>query len=870
MILFTILLLFFLSGASALIYEVLWARQLGLVFGATTQAASAVLVAYMVGLALGAAIGGRWADRSPNPLRLYGVLEAGIGVAGLAVPWAITNLPGFYGTLAGTDAGIGIGLALLRFGLAFALLLLPTLLMGATFPILVRALGSAGTRPLGHLYAANTLGAVVGTLATGYALLPRLGVSGTAALGATLNLCVALAALLTAGRLGEAGPALVAASPNEERASAFSRAVPAAVPLTLLVLSGLTTLGTEILWTRVLVFPLWSTTYAFTTMLGAFLAGLALGGVAAARWLAAASRPWRVLAWLQGLLGLTLLIPVAGAEAMNAAFASLQNWTVPSPRLSIGAHVAAVFLLLLPQTLLAGATYPFLLQATVSGGRRLGGSVGKGIFANTLGAAVGAVAAAYGTIPALGILPSFGALAMIWIALGALLAFRARGLSWLPASLAATTAAALVAAVVWGPMRATRPDPFNDLTVSGFPSKGRLLTYREGVESTLLVTEFPNGRRVLRINGFEASGRGHIRYTYMHLMAHLPLLLHPAPKDALVISFGTGTTAGAAARHPLASLDLVDLDPGVFAVANLFADVNRGVLGDPRVRVIVNDGRNFVAVTPRMYDVITLEPMPPTFAGIVNLYSREFYATARAHLRPGGLLCQWVPFHLLSRQETLEVLRTFQDVFPESTLWVHEGSGFVIGKAGGSMTVDAALLAAATARLPGVRDDLESAGITGLVPLLDVLVWSPETLRDATAQAAVVTDDFPSLEFPEIPFRIPQSSKLLELRQAHGLQLVFAVRQANRPRATNVPPALEAALTAYRETHEYRELAVAAFWLGRPDAAEAAFRAGLAACRTDSCRAAFFSDLAQLAERRGGGRAGVGQAPRGVGGAGLR
>jgi len=842
--------LFFLSGNAALIYEVLWTRQLGLVFGATTQAASAVLAAYMAGLALGAATGGRWADRTANPLRLFGVLEAGIGVAGLALPWAIARLPALYAPVVGTEAGTGTMVALVRFGMTFGLLLGPTLLMGATFPVLARAVGAADARTLGHLYAANTFGAVAGTLTAGFLLIARLGVAGTSAFAAMLNLAVALVAVVLAARPGEGHPSSAGEPPGGPGPAAESVAgLPRATAIALLALSGATTLGTEILWTRVLVFPLWSTTYAFASMLGAFLAGLALGGAVAARWLAAARQPRRVIACVQGLLGMALLIPVACAGITQAAFGAIQNWALGDWALSISAHVGAVFLLLLPQTFLAGAAYPLLLREAARGAPGLGAGVGGGVFANTLGATAGATAIAHGAIPALGILPAFAILGTVWAGVGVTLGLRGLGRTRGPAIAAGVGVAAILTGLAWGPLAAARPNPFDDLTRAYAPG-ARILAYREGVESTVSVVQLKTGPRVLRINGFEAAGFRGDRYAYMQLMAHLPLLLHPAPRDVLVISFGTGTTAGAAARHPLAALDLVDLDPGVFSTADHFVAVNHRVLQDPRVRAIVNDGRNFLALTRRRYDAITLEPMPPTFAGMVNLYSRDFYALARTRLRPGGIMCQWVPFHLMSLDESLEVLRTFHEVFPQSTLWMHEGGSFVIGIAGDRLVVDAGRLAAGLAT-PGIRDDLAGAGVGSLVPLLNLLAWGPDTLRAAAADAAIVTDDRPSIEFPEVPFRQPAEWTLAQVRGARAQRLVYERRRSDRFPVTSLSPPLAAELAEFREAFDRSMIGMAVLELGQAELAVATFREGLQACRRDPCRAQFLFYLGLAAERQG-------------------
>lgn len=845
-------LLFFLSGSSALIYEVLWARQLGLVFGTTAQATSTVLAAFMLGLALGAAVGGRWADRAINPLRLFGIIEIGIGAAGVVVPRMINGLPSLYLPLAGSEGGTGAVLLLVRFGLGLAVLLVPTILMGASFPALVRVVGARADK-LGWLYAANTLGAVVGTISAGYLIIPRLGITGTTGAAATLNFTVGFLALLqarTEATSASSAPVSHLAERRSRRVPPHTLLFPRAVPLAILAFSGATTLATQILWNRILVFPLLSTTYAFATVLAAFLAGLAFGGALAARWLAAAQRPWLVIAWLQGLLGLALLIPVVAIGPVTSAFTTLQGWALEQRWLLIASHMTAVFLLLLPQTVVAGAAYPLLLRAAVSESDQVGRAVGRGLLLNSLGAAVAATATAQWGIPAFGILPMFAVLAALGLGLAVALGVHAYGGSQIVGSICGTAAALEVAALAWGPLAATRPNPFESLAGLYDGQGPRVVAYREGAESTLAVIELSNALRALRINGFEAAGvRGDL-YGYMRLMAHLPLLLHPRPTDALVISFGTGTTAGAAARHPLTRLDLVDLDPEVFAHADHFAAVNRRVLSDPRVHVIVNDGRNFLALTERRYDVITLEPMPPTFAGMVNLYSREFYSMARAHLRPEGILCQWVPFHLMSLAESQAVLRTFVEVFPQSSLWMHRGSGFVIGTAGGRLAVDAARLEAGLGE-PGIREDLKPVGAGELIPLLNLLVWGPETLRAATASASLVTDDNPTLDFPEVPFRVSERSTLPAVRVWQAQEMIYDRRQAAPPAILNLPPERAAELAETRKDFDLATIGGAALELGHLDRADTMFRARAAGCRTDQCRAQAAFRMGLLAERRG-------------------
>lgn len=761
-----LLALFLLSGAAALVYEILWTRRLTLVFGSTTFAVSAVLTAFMTGLALGAYFLGRLADRVARPLRLYAALEAGIAAAALLLPYALDAFSVLYPSLYAAGREHAWLLPAVRLFLSFLLLLVPCTLMGGTLPVLVRFAARAPERfgrDFAWLYGMNTLGAVTGCLLAGFWLLGRFGLAATNLAAVSANLFLALAFLLLDTRAARAPlPPVPRASDVPPRFSRQEKIV-----ISVAVLSGLTLLGLEVLWTRVLVQALLSTTYSFTAMLATLLLSLALGSFLAGRWPVgdgprAAERLLARLARIELLFAVALVaeLPLLGSLVFLRDY--YLGW-VGEDRQVAAKFLTAAVVMVVPATL-AGMLFPLSIQILSRRLARVGGGLGRIYLWNTLAAAAGALLAGLVLIPGLGVKASYLGVAGVHAAVAVGLGFYAT--RW-PAWLAALPV--LVALGVGGARALNRPDVFSgeELRIPGLEME--VLAYRETADATFAVyrhqrTDF----RFLRINGFEAASDERVSQ-YMPMMAHLPLLLHPQPKRVLVIAFGSGSTAGAAAQHPIERLDLVDISRTVYELAPYFAAANHNVLADPRARPWVEDGRNFVGATRERYDVITSEPMPPKFATMVNFYTRDYYLAARARLTAHGVICQWVPFHLLTPEDARMIVRTFLEVFPHATLWIIRNTGLLIGTVE-PVALDPRALAARMEE-PRVRADLARLGFRTVDDLLASFALDAASLRAFSANAPVMTDNNPYLEFSADqpvylpPAELPISRELRRLRR---------------------------------------------------------------------------------------------------------
>ncbi len=799
------LLLFFASGACALIYQVVWVRRLLLIVGTTTGAVTTVLSVFMVGLGLGAWLLGAVADRSRAPLRVYAFLEIGIGLYALLLPALITLSTPAYVLVARHVAEAPAGLLLVRVALGFLLLLVPTILMGGTLPLLVRHVGRSlegfGTG-LGLLYAANLAGGVAGSVAAGFALIHDFGVQGASLVAVAGNLAIGLAALLLAGRGGEtdrdAAGATASAPPPTTMPEAARPLVWASV-----FLSGLLTMAFEVLWSRILVFALGSTVYAFTLILATFLTGLALGS----RLVVALERRVPPLGTLAGALvaaGVTAisLAPISTrSQALIVALSSRFGWT--GEVFIAGTALCAALVVLAPATLM-GIVLPLGMRLLVDDLARAGRRVGTAYLVNTVGCVLGALLAGFVLIPWLGLTRTLLALAAVQVALGAAFLLRAELSPRRRRRLLALSAAVVVAGVVVASALLRGPNPFDPAFTTGAGAPA-VEAHQDGIGASVSVVSYPGGDRTLRIDGFEASSNK-AAADYMPMMTHIPMLLHPDPRRLLVICFGTGATAGTGLLYPGVTIDTVDINPIVFGFAPYFRAANHGVADNPRTRLVVDDGRNFLLTTRERYDVITSEPMPPHHAGVVNLYSREYYEAARRRLAPGGFVVQWLPMHLLTVEESLQILRTVQDVFPETTLWLHSDTGIVVARRDAPIRIDLARVAAAF--VPGaLRDDLERLGMESPLDFARLHVMGPDEIRAVTAASRVVTDDRPSLEFHALRHPLQEYRGPFNLDHARMLSLVYRERAGHTVPLTRATASDVAKIAAWQELASRRGLA---------------------------------------------------------------
>jgi spermidine synthase len=844
----------FFSGASALVYEVVWMRHLRLVTGATTAAVSTVLAVYMGGLALGAFLFGRVADRSRAPLRLYGYLEAAIGAYALFLPWLLRESTPLYVAMASAAAGRPLLLAALRAGLGAVLLLLPTVLMGGTLPVLVRCVGrdvARFGRSLGFLYGVNLAGAVVGTVAAAFLLMPRLGIHGATLAAATVNLAIGAVCILYGAR----------ATPAEAAAAAVSRAAEAPPPapftarrllLAVTFFSGYASMAYEVLWTRILLFAFTSTVQAFAVILATFLAGLAVGSGLFALLESRFDR-WRTLAVVQSLAGALSLLFVPASLAALRVIEGLHAGSRGNERtIVVGMSLAAALVILVPATLM-GLVFPLASRILAGDLARAGHGIGRAYTVNTVGGVLGSLLTGFLSIPLLGLKNSLLLLALSQMALGWAVVrasgFTRRRGQWVMAASALAMALAVASAL----LLLRGPNPFDHVPAD------TILAHRDDVTASVSVVKDENGGRDLRIDGFVASGADPItregappatlRFGYMGLMTHIPMLLHPDPRRLLVICFGTGTTAGAGLAHAGAQVTAVDINPTVFAFAGHFAAANRDVARNPRARLVVDDGRNYLLTTRETFDVITSEPMPPRFAGVSSLYSREYYQLARQRLAPGGLLAQWLPFHLVSVGEAWAILRTVQEVFPDTTLWVHYGTGVIVARRDAPVEIDVAGLRRRLAQDP-LRADMVRFGVNRAEDLTDLYMLGPDAVRRVTRGAAQVTDDRPFLEFHPSPYR---TGSLVYgtwgADHAAALEIVYRLRKEDRlplQAAGEDAPALSERHALFSHALLGSLYMDTRFWTE----ARQEFEAGLARSSTPASRATFVVGLDVLARRQ--------------------
>lgn len=731
-----IVLLFFSSGFSALVYEIVWARMLGLLIGTTVAAWGTVLAVYMGGMAIGCWAGGRLADRWSNPLRLFALCETGIGVFGAASPWILHLSQGACQSVFSCFGTTGPAPVLLRVIIAGVLLVIPTALMGCTLPAVSRAFFSKERphgRDLGYIYSVNTLGAVAGSIAAGFALLPGIGMSSSLWVAAGINFAAAAAALLFAPRSIDKNQSV---TPSGE--TPLPPALPGWLLPSVLVCSGFCAMAFEVLWSRGLVFFLSSTTYAFTTVLSVVLAGLALGSMAAA---GIARNTRRIPAWIAalqlciGCIGLSSPwvlqhVDVVISFAENHLGHSWWQWLTTRYLVSMG-------IIFLP-ALCMGATFPLAIGASIRSLSSAGRTIGSLASLNTIGGISGALTAAFLLIPAAGIQRSLVIVAIINGAAGlAVMGYGMRKRAAAGAVLAVVLSALTLSFTVRHPMvtfsRAVRNA---DGPVS-------LVSYREDRSASVAVLKTGTGR-TLNIDGFNAAGT--YRYEYMHLLGHLPVLLSPSPDTALVICLGTGTTCGTAGLYPsVKQVECVEISPAVIASSENFSDVNHNCLDNPKIRLICDDGRNHLLRTRRHYDVITLEPMHPYLAQAANLYSSDFYRLCRQHLSEHGVMAQWAPMHAVSPREYRMLIASFTEVFPHSSLWFLGTEGVLIGTMD-SLRIDIGALKRKMS-MSAPMDDLVKISLTGPGRLLSCFLMDEQRIRDYVNKAPVISDDLPRLEF---------------------------------------------------------------------------------------------------------------------------
>lgn len=759
------LLCFFFSGAAGLIYEVVWTRMLTQIFGNTTYAVATVLSAFMAGLALGSFTFGRVADKGKNDFLLYGILEAGVGLYGLAVPWLFKLGYMAYIPLFRLNHSYPFIFNLFLFFLSFFLLVFPTLLMGATLPVLsrffIRSFAHFGRR-VGDLYATNTMGAVLGCGFAGYYLIPSFGMRTTVYVAAVLNLAIAVL-ILVVDRLRRREPGEgVAEAARPEEAEPASGSAPSRLGWLLLLsfgLSGFAALVYENAWTRALSLVIGSSVYSFTTMLLTFLVGLALGGFLYARLLGEKQVRVSTFGMVELWVGLAALATIPLFEKLPLIFLRLLQGFGDNFSLFLTFQILLSGLVMFLPTLLLGMTFPLVARLFTQSIYRVGSGVGSSYAANTLGAILGAFAGGFIFIPLIGVQNSIVLAAALNLLVGWLLVVADPQLSKAPRFALGAVVLAVVVAVPstmprWDRFVLTSgvtiySDRYDDLPLDSLRleemHRDEMLYYREGLTATISVHRIGKDYVYFKTNGKIDGSHGDALSQLM--VGYIPLFLHPGGEKAAVIGLGTGMSAKAVAAFGMREIEILEIEPAMVEAARFFNDENGKILDNPKVRLIATDGRNYILATPNLYDIITAEPSNPWIAGIANLYTREFYEVVRSKLKEDGIFAQWFHNYSMSPDDFRMVFRTFGESFPHVSVWGMKESDLLLVGSKKEQRFDYPRLKEIVANNQTVREDLKELGLSDIYGVLGLYRMGEKELMAFSEGAALNTDDGAELEF---------------------------------------------------------------------------------------------------------------------------
>jgi spermidine synthase len=766
---------FFFSGAAALVYQVLWARMLGLVFGNTTYAISTVLAAFMGGMALGSYALGRYAERTGvNPVRTLAYMEAAAGIYCALTPLLFAAAGrGYVLAQQSFDLSLPV-LTIFRFVLSSAIMLLPTFLMGGTLPVMAKAL--KGLMPaeelsgaIGSFYGINTLGAVFGVVFSAFFSIAYFGVNATLAAAVAVNLAVAVS-LYVMGR----GEKMLLPAPAAEAVPAADHKL-ARMALGAAAISGFVAMLCEVLWTRILSLVIGMSVYAFATMLCSFLFGIAAGSFIFTKFAGKivetrGKKAFFAVGSAFGLAGVLILMTIPAFNHLPLLFLSLFNFLERSFAGFVFIQTVISFSVMLLPAVIFGFMFPLLakiyLQARGEGGGPVSGALGRVYAFNTIGAIAGSTLSGFVLISALGLEGSIRTAGFVTVILAILLIFYAvkevKAPAWAAIGFLAFFAAQhAIAMGSWDKRVMTsgvyqyapeiiRNAESQDIGIAEsfrqIVERKENLYFKDGAGFSVAVSKDKvQGFLSLSIDGkVDASNNYSADMNTQLLSGHLPLLLHPNPKKVLVIGLASGVTLGAVAGHPVEEIDCVEIEPSMLKAAGYFEQWNRSVLKDPRVKIISNDGRNYLLSTKKKYDIIISEPSNPWISAASPLFTSEYFKLVSKRLAPGGVFCQWMQLYAVQPSDIKSVLGTVKSVFPSVSLWNPYGFDTLAIATPGKFSVDYADL---EKRFALARPDMASLGIKNIRGLLVKFVMAGPELDAFIKGAELNTDNRPVLEF---------------------------------------------------------------------------------------------------------------------------
>ncbi len=735
-----LLVLFAASGCAALIYEIVWLQLLQLVIGSNAMSLAVLLGTWMGGMCIGSLLLPRMVPLSQNPLRIYALLELATGVCGVLVLFGLPLLQNVY------VEGVASGLpnAALRSICCAICLLPPTILMGATLPLIARWVESTPSAAAwwGYFYGSNIAGGVLGCFLAGFYLLRVYDMSIASYLAAAINFIIAAASF-----------AILSSVPSGSESATESR--PASATLISkrpwdvyfsIGISGLTALGAEVVWTRLLSLMLGPTTYTFSIILGVFLAGLGVGSAAGARIAAKRGNPRLLLVQCQ--VGLALAMAWAGILLADW----LPYWegnlnSTAGPWIGFLHDIWRSMLPIFPAALLWGASFPIALAcaAESESGTDSGRVVGEIYGANTVGAIIGAVAFSLVFIPALSLHGS-EQLLMIISLLGATalvgLTYKTVSPKLLAGFGVAIVLAVLLPATPWKLIGFGRRLP----TTTG---NWNLLYTTDGMNSSIAYSQYEHETTYFHVTGKVEASTEPQDMSLQRMLGHLPAILHTNPRSILIVGCGAGVTAGTFVVHPeVEHITICEIEPRIPpATAKYFADANHNVMKDPRTHIVFDDARHFVLTANQKFDIITSDPIHPWVKGMASLYTTEYFDLCKRHLNPGGIVTQWVPLYESSFETVQSEIATFFEAFPNGTIWGNlntDGSGYDVVLMGQieklPIDVDAIQAKLAQPKYAAVRESLANVGFPSVLNLLSTYAANSSDLRQWMRTAQINRD----------------------------------------------------------------------------------------------------------------------------------
>jgi spermidine synthase len=861
-----IYLIFFLSGAAALIYEVVWVRYLSLVFGGSHLAVTTVLSVFMGGLALGSYTIGKKVGNYRKLLRLYGFLELGIAVSALVFVALMRFYPIMYVPLAQVADSSPVYLSIIRITFAAVALIVPTTLMGGTLPVLSSFISSRasglGSR-LSFLYGFNTIGAVVGTAATGFFLLPHYSASTTLSVAVLINVLVGILGIVLQDRAQAVLGA--AAVEGETVTDANITSTPAAVEqqenlfsLKLVLwgigVSGFCALGYEVLWTRILSIVIGASVYGFTLLLMAFLAGIGLGSAAYGLFLRISRTQQKGTEShsLRSVIGFGLVQVIIGVSALLVTlqirdlpthavfvydfFHNLHMRIQPFKTRQLANFVLAFSFMFVPAFFM-GVAFPLAGKIHGQYKKLVGRAVGEILSYNTIGAILGSAVSGFILIYLLGIRQSLQVIILINIGFGLLVMVSVKGRKMLNWGISGAVTIAILVLVfnpdIWklwdtkyyAIYQSNHPEMYST------PEKIReamenndVLYYGEGVQA--IVSSIQAGEtRFFITNGRVEASNANKDMQCQYTLGHLPMLLNKNPKKVFVLGTGSGMTLGATSVHPgVEQITLAEIEPKVLGVARTFGIYNHYALENPKLKIVFNDGRNFLLTTKEKFDVITADPIHPWFSGAGYLYSTEYFKLAAEHLNPGGIVCQWLPLYELTEENLKSVVATLRENFSYIMVWLTHHDAELVGS-NSPIVIDEKELERRI-RVPEVLQDLARVKMGSAEDFLSYFVMGTEGAKAYSNGGRINTDDNLYLEF-SAPRSIGRSnlqqtnmSTLVKYRENILPYLLMPTDEAGRARQKkrweeNVKAAVlndqahVLNLAGYHDTPEYEKLTLA-------------------------------------------------------------